>query len=222
MNLQEKTLNSEKLKNNLRNYYNTEANIRDGKSVKANWKVNVREKFAELLKHECKSTLLELGAGAGYDSLYFMENGFNVVAIDLSIEMVNKCIEKGIEVYELDFYKLSSLNRNFDSIYAINTLLHVPKSDLLQVLKEINNVLNNNGLFYMGLYGGSDKENEWVKSDVSDIPRFFSFHSEQYLRSVLENIFEIIDFEQIKLDDKGEIDIFHSITLRKKIVIRGQ
>lgn len=112
----------------------------------------------------------------------------------------------------LDFYNLSSLNRKFDCIYAINTLLHVPKNDLSKVLNEIDISLNEKGLFYMGLYGGEDKETEFIKSDVSDAPRFFAFHSEGFLRSVLQENFDIISFETLDL----ETDIFHSVILRKR------
>ena len=142
-----------------------------------------------------------------------------VVAIDLSSEMVKNCCEKSIEAYELDFYNLSSLNRKFDCIYAINTLLHVPKKDLCHVLNEINLVLDNDGLFYMGLYGGQDTEDEFVKSEVSDAPRFFAFHSEDYLKATLTNYFEILDFEKLDIGADGKIDFFHSVTMRKQEVL---
>ena len=200
------------LKENMKRYYDTEASLRDSKSVKPEWKIKVRVKFYDIVRQEGKKTLLELGAGAGYDSLFFMENGLSVTAVDLSKEMVAKCRGKGIETYELDFYNLSSLNRKFDCIYAINTLLHVPKNDLSKVLNEIDISLNENGLFYMGLYGGKDIETEFVKSDVSDVPRFFAFHSEEFLRSVLQEHFDVISFETLDL----ETDIFHSVILRKR------
>ena len=97
-------------KDNIKKYYDTEAELRNSKSVKVDWKVQVRGKFCELVKQENKRTLLELGAGAGYDSQFFMDNGLKVVAVDLSSEMVKNCRAKSIEAYELDFYNLSSLN----------------------------------------------------------------------------------------------------------------
>jgi cyclopropane fatty-acyl-phospholipid synthase-like methyltransferase len=198
----------------IKKYYNKEAELRNSKSVKSDWKIKVRENFYNLIKRENKKTLLELGAGAGYDSQFFMNNGLMVTAVDISDEMVKKCREKTIEAYELDFYNLSSLNKKFDCIYAINTLLHVPKADLCHVLNEINSILETNGLFYMGVYGGEDTENEFVNSEVSDAPRLFSFHSERYLKTTLENFFQIINFESF--DIGTGTDIFHSIILRKK------
>jgi len=40
----------------------------------------------------------------------------------------------------------------------MNSLLHVPKSDLPRVLTSIDSVLDDGGLFYMGVYGGEDFE----------------------------------------------------------------
>jgi SAM-dependent methyltransferase len=163
--------------------------------------------------------LLELGAGAGYDSRFFMDCGLKVIAVDLSREMVKTCREKSIEAYELDFYNLSSLYKKFECVYAINTLLHVPKNDLCHVLNEINMVLETGGLFYMGLYGGQDTESEYLKSDVSDSPRFFALHSEVYLRTVLAKHFNILDFEILDIGSgtgvNSSTSIFHSITMRK-------
>ena len=203
-------------KENLKRYYNQEAEMRN-KSDKADWKIKIREDFCNLIKQEHKKTLLELGAGAGYDSQFFMNHGLEIIAVDLASEMVNKCKEKDIEAYELDFYNLSSLNKKFDCIWAMNTLLHVPKVDMGEVLKGINLILKENGLFYMGVYGGEDFEDEYIKSEVSDVPRFFSYHSENSLKSILENFFDIISFEQFEVGKDNKNDIFQSITMRKKL-----
>ena len=203
------------IKENLRKYYNQEAAIRD-KSEKQDWKIKFREDFCKLIIQENKNTLLELGAGAGYDSLFFMNNNLKVTAVDLSSEMVCKCKEKGIETYEMDFYNLSSLNKKFDSIWAMNTLLHVPKADLGYVLNEIDSVLNVNGLFYMGVYGGEDSEGEYVKSEISEFPRFFSFYSQKHIYNILINRFCIIDFQEINIGRDARTDIFQSILMRKK------
>jgi len=211
-------MNKNFYKENLKQYYDKEAEIRNGKSVKPDWKVNIREKFWSMVKNENKRTLLELGAGAGYDSLFFINNGLKVIAIDLSTEMVKKCIEKNIEAYELDFYDLSSLNKKFDCVYSLNNLLYVPKNDLPKVFEEINLVLNINGLFYMGLYGGNDIEKELFFNDVSDIPLNFTFYSENYLKSTLKKYFEIISFEQIDIDHQlNDFKKFNSVVLRKKM-----
>ena len=209
-------MNETPFKENLKKYYDTEAELRNSKSVKENWKVEVRKRFCEMITKENKKTLLELGAGAGYDSQFFMNNGLQVIAVDLSREMVKNCRAKSIEAYEMDYYDLASLNKKFDCIYAINTLLHVPKNDLGHVLNEIDLVLENDGLFYMGLYGGQDTENEYVVSEVSDAPRYYALHSKSYLQAMLRNYFEILDFETLHIGGGKVGDIFHSITMRSR------
>jgi len=199
------------LKVNLKKYYNQEAELRN-LSEKQEWKNFQRTGFCSYVKSENKNSLLEIGAGTGADSQFFMDCGLGVVAIDLSSEMVKLCKEKNIEAYELDFYNISNLNKKFDCIWSMNSLLHVPKADLPQVLNEINSVLNEKGLFYMGVYGGIDTESEYV-NEVNDTPRFFSYYSESKIKEVLSNVFDIIEFQQI---DVGRNIDFQAVIMRKK------
>jgi len=199
------------VKLNLKEFYNQEAGLRN-LSEKQEWKKNQRDQFLSYVKLENKNSLLEIGAGTGADSQFFINCGLNVVAVDLSIEMVRLCKEKGIEAYELDFYNISNLNRKFDCIWSMNSLLHVPKTDLLKVLNEISSVLNEKGLFYMGVYGGEDSEREFV-NEVASTPRFFSSYSEGKLKEVLSEVFDIIEFEEI---DVGRNMDFQAVIMRKK------
>lgn len=204
-------MDSSIVKANLKKFYNKEAELRN-LSDKQEWKQHQRTRFCSYVKSEDKVSLLEIGAGTGADSRFFMDCGLEVVAIDLSSEMVNLCKEKNIEAYELDFYNISNLNKKFDCIWSMNSLLHVPKADLPQVLKEINLVLNEKGLFYMGVYGGVDSESEFV-NEVTDTPRFFSYYSESKLKEVLSKVFDIIEFEQM---DVGRNIDFQAVIMRKK------
>ena len=61
------------------------------------WKVEIRQKFLELLQEQEKRKLLEVGAGTGVHSLFFKNAGLDVVATDLSQAMVEACREKGLE-----------------------------------------------------------------------------------------------------------------------------
>jgi len=211
------------IKQNLRAYYNQEADIRDS-GEKQDWKLQIRQSFCEMAKSEDKRTLLELGAGTGHDSKFFMENGLQVVAVDLSAEMVKRAREKSIDAYEMDFYDLSTLGKTFDCIWAMNSLLHTPKADLPQVLQGISTVLNPTGLFYMGVYGGVNSENEYI-NDRATTPRFFSFYTDEELQEVLARYFEIIVFkhydltsgasEFFKQNNRGAVD-FQSVVLRKR------
>ena len=204
-------MDSNIVKLNLKKYYDQDAELRNS-SEKKEWKKLQRTRFYSYINSESKNSLLEIGAGSGNDSRFFMDCGLSVTAIDLSSEMVKLCMDKNIEAYELDIYNVSNLNKKYDCIWSMNSLLHVPKDDIPQVLNEINLVLNENGLFYMGVYGGVDTENEFV-NDVTDTPRFFSYYSESKLKEVLSTVFDIIEFEQF---DVGRNIDFQAVILRKK------
>jgi len=71
--------------------------------------------------------------------------------------------------------------------------------------------LKQDGLFYLGVYGGKDNETVFINSSVSDTPRFFTFYSEKYLKTVLKDYFQIVDFKTIPVGTNR----FHSVLLRK-------
>lgn len=202
---------SSEIKKALKTFYDLEAAERDQGSP-AEWKNQPKEELLRLVLNEKKSTLLEIGAGTGKDSKYFSDNGLQVVAVDLSTEMVKHCKAKGIEAYELDYANVSSLGRKFDCIWSMNSLLHLEKKELPGVLKVLDSVLNGDGLFYIGVYGGEDKV-EYISTEGYTIPRHFAFYSDESLKKILSAYFEIVSFKVIELDRPYH---FQSVILRKK------
>lgn len=198
------------IKGNLRQAYDSYAGDRE-KSELQGWKVETRQRFLELLKQENKKSLLEIGAGTGKDSKFFKDNGLEVNAVDLSSEMVKLCREKGIEAQQLDFYNLSSINKTFDSVWAMNCLLHVEKKNLSLVLEEIKKVLKPGGLFFMGVYGGKNSEGIF-EEDFYRPKRFFSFFTDEAIKELVSKYFQVISFERIETE--GNLD-FQAIVLRK-------
>lgn len=195
----------------LKETYNKYANIREKNEIQP-WKVENRRKFLEIVKKEDKTSLLEIGAGIGRDSKFFMDNGLKVKATDLSSEMVALCKEKGIETFELDFYNIHTIKETFDCVWAMNCLLHAEKRNLPLILKEISGVLKPSGLFFMGVYGGEDSEGIW-KEDIYTPHRFFSFYTDEAINEVVARCFDIVNFERIETGGKYH---FQSIILRKK------
>ena len=185
----------QKIKKDLQAYYNAEALDREA-GDRNEFKLRLRDKFCAMAKAEDKHSLLELGAGPGKDSKFFTDNGFTVTAVDLSTEMVGLCRQKGVEAYEMDFYTLSRIGKRFDCVWAMNCLLHVPKSDLDLVLDEVDAVLAPSGLFYMGVWGGEDSESFKTREEYP-AARFFSFFSDERLKDMLSKHFDILDFENV-------------------------
>lgn len=153
-----------------------------------------------------KSKVLDMGAGTGGSSLYLQEKGIQVTCIDLSPSMVESCRKKGLHALEMDFYHLDFPDNSFDGIWAMNTLLHVPKADLPGVLAEVKRVLKPDGLFYMGVYGGWNSEGIWEKDHYSP-KRFFSCFDEASLKKAISGYFSINEFIAIPLED-NELDFY--------------
>ncbi|MDP9310282.1 MAG: class I SAM-dependent methyltransferase [Chloroflexota bacterium] len=201
----------ETLKDNLRVAYDRNAAERDG-YAKELWKVAERQHFLALLQAEHKQSLLELGAGPGTDSLFFQQHGLAVTATDLSPEMIKRCRAKGLTAYVLDFSDLQMPANSFDAVYALNSLLHLPKRDLPHVLQRIHTILKPRGLFYFGVYGGHDHEGP-LPNDSYDPPRFFSFYTDEHLHQRVRNVFDVLSYTPITL---GENNFhFQSFVLRK-------
>lgn len=195
----------------LKEAYDSNAHLRE-KSELQEWKIGPRLQFLQLLKTKGKETLLEIGAGHGRDSKFFLENGLTVTAVDLSTEMVKLCREKGIEAHELDFYNLHSLQQTFDAVWAMNCLLHVEKSNLPVVLQGIRDVLKPAGLFFLGVYGGEDSEGIF-EEDIYLPHRFFSFFTDEGIKAVVLKFFALVDFQRIETGGKYH---FQALILQKK------
>ena len=121
--------------------------------------------------------ILDAGCGSGRDSRYFLSQGFEVVAIDASEEMV-KCASKfmGQSAVQMKFED-AAFSNEFDGIWACASLLHVKKDKLVFNLNILVNALKSNGVIYVSL-----KES---KSSVPDGGRHFSYYNVSELNEII-------------------------------------
>ena len=205
-------MTNNQFKNNLIESYNKYAHERDAHEKEA-WKTEERATFLTLLQAKNKRTLLELGAGPGHDSKFFQDTGLAVTCIDLSPEMVKLCQQKGLSARIMDMTDLNFPPNSFDAVYALNSLLHVPKAEFQIVMENVNKVLKPSGLFYLGVYG-SDEEAEGIREqDTYDPKRFFSFHTDENIQKATSEIFELLYFKRIPT--AGDDLHFQSLILEK-------
>ena len=197
----------------LREAYDGGAARRDGLS-KEPWKLAERQAFVERLTPGTR--LLEIGAGTGQDSSHFQQQGFAVVAADLSAAMGERCRAKGIEAHVMDFLHLDFPAGSFDAVFAMNCLLHVPNRDLPAVLAAVRTVLRPGGIFFVGVYGARDDDESAegpLDGDWHVPPRFFSWRTdEQLLGFVVDARFDVVDFHSV---DAVGGNWFQSLTLRR-------
>ena len=199
-------------KNNLVESYNKYAQERDTHKKEV-WKIEERTTFLALLQSKKKRSLLEIGAGPGHDSKFFQDMGMTVTCIDLSPEMIKLCQQKGLSAQVMDMTNLKFSPNSFDAVYALNSLLHIPKADFRTVLKNVKKVLKPSGLFYLGVYG-SDVESEGIREqDTYNPKRFFSFYTDENIQKTTSELFELQYFKRIPTT--GNELHFQSLILKK-------
>lgn len=123
---------------------------------------NMNEACDRFLSYFTKTAyILDLGCGTGRDSRYFRNCGNLVLPVDASIEMCKIASDvSGVTARMLKFENLD-YNEEFDGIWACASLLHVPSSDIKDVLVKIKRALKSGGYFYFSVkYGDYEGERE--------------------------------------------------------------
>ena len=197
----------------LKKSYDAKARERAGKDIQW-WKKKEREQFLSKFKKGRKRRLLELGSGTGQDAIYFKSKGFGVVCTDLSPKNIEICREKGLDAQEMDFFNLDFPPSSFEAVYAMNSLLHVPHESFGQVLDSINNLLTPTGIFYLGVYGGQDKEGA-IDTDDYEPKRFFSSYTDSQIIQIVSELFDLLYFHRVELERERHVH-FQSMILRRK------
>jgi SAM-dependent methyltransferase len=175
------------------------------------WKIPERAAFLEILTREGRRSLLEIGAGTGLHGRFFADAGLDVVCTDLSPAMVEHCRAQGLVALPRDFLHLD-LGREFDAVFAMNCLLHVPREDLPAVLASIRSTLVPGGVFFLGQYGGIDREGPFA-DDSYEPKRYFSLLPDDELLTLVREHFEVESFRTVDINsDDG--DHFQSLVLR--------
>lgn len=110
------------------------------------------ERFIQLLPEG--GSVLDIGCGSGRDSAYFISCGFDVTAMDGSEEMCSLAsIHIGQDVLHMSFAEMD-FEEVFDGVWACASLLHVPRSEIYEILTKVIKSLKQNGTLYMSFHYG--------------------------------------------------------------------
>lgn len=183
---------------NLKTAYDQKVGEREACDL-IDWKSAERGEFLVMLQKEGMQKLLEVGAGTGLHGKFFQDNSMDVICTDLSPNMVTCCQEKGLEAYVMDFLNLDFPAESFDSVFAMNCLLHMPRRDLPQALAAIRELLQPKGFFYWGQYGGIEQEGVYTDDHYTP-KRFFSFLTDEQVKDYASLYFELVSFNRIELE----------------------
>jgi SAM-dependent methyltransferase len=147
--------------------------------------------FLELMPET--GLILDAGCGSGRDTRFFLRQGFDVVAFDNSSEMVKLASHfTGQDCLLLSFDDINFENR-FDGVWACSSMLHVPKSNMINVLNKLCTALKHEGILYTSFKYGDD--------EVFRNGRLFSNYDEESFNAVITDQKELDILKYWKTND---------------------
>ena len=112
----------------------------------------MQDKFLSRVKPA--GIILDLGCGSGRDSKYFLNQGYEVVAVDGSEEICKIASEyTGLCVIHSTFQHYRP-DKKFDGIWACASLLHLSFDEVVEVMNRLSLCLNKGGCFYVSFKYG--------------------------------------------------------------------
>ena len=183
-------------------FYNTNAQKYSSYSYEHE-KGELYQKFLNFLPE--KGSILDAGCGAGWDTKFFLKNGYTVTALDASVKLLDVIeTHKNLEKIESDFLNFKS-KKIFDGIWASFSLQHMPKSDFKPALKLLKNSLSETGFFYIGIHEGN-------KEIRDTLGRYYSYYGESEISGIIQSlnlrIFSLDKLESTSFDGK-KINTMH-------------
>ena len=190
-------------------FYNTNAQKYSSYSYEHE-KGELYQKFLNYIPE--KGSILDAGCGAGWDTKFFLKNGYTVTALDASVKLL-EVIEthKNLEKIESDFLNFKSKNI-FDGIWASFSLQHLPKSDFKPALKLLKNSLSETGFFYIGIHEGN-------KEIRDTLGRYYSYYGESEISGIIQSLnLKIMSLDKLesKSFDGEKINTMHLLIQKNK------
>lgn len=152
--------------------------------VKRTMDIDMSERYAAFEAYlRPEAHILDAGCGPGRDTRYFLERGYQVTAFDASPEMAHYAAQfTGQGVSTMRFQEMND-ESSFDGIWTCASLLHVPKSEIEDVMRRCIQALKPGGVWYMCFKDGDGEEERGG--------RFFNDYSDEKLKELLKGFCEI-------------------------------
>lgn len=157
------------------------------------------DKFLSMLQTSKK--VLDIGSGAGFDAKYLSDNGCDVIGIDLSVELLKiaKDIAPMANFRKMDMREMNFPLDCFDGVWALDSFLHIPKTQMSEVLFDTHKILKRNGIMFTAFKQGTGERFVINKGadNLQGAKRFFAFYEEDEIRSLLKKAgFRILELTE--------------------------
>lgn len=147
----------------------------------------------EKYMQQAGSTVLDIGAGTGVLGVWLKQKGFSVLCLDPSSEMIKRCTEKGLDTF-LGTIQNFDTTKQFDSIFAISSLIHLRKEEFPEQIRRISSLLNPQGLFFLTIIKGDSQG--WEDPTKAGMQRFFSSFTQEDADAILLPHFSILEQQE--------------------------
>lgn len=131
---------------------------------------------------------LDIGSGTGKLASWLKSLGFDVLCLDPSHVMIQRCKNLGLTTVQTTLQDYSS-SGCFDLITAILSLIHIPKSEIVEQLGKLSAWQKAGGILIIATIDGSG---ERVSETQSNFPRFFAYYSKKELLNILNPEYECL------------------------------
>jgi len=163
--------------------------------------------------------ILDVGCGIGVDTNYIQSNGFKVIGVDLSKNMLKLAKRKFPEIdFRIeDMRKLQFESNSFDGIFVAYSLIHISKKEVFNVVKQLYHFLKSDGIIYFAVQEGKSEE-LFIKEPLNpEEDLFLNIFSYNELKDIIERVgFIIIKKYTRKSMKKEELDFNKLFILAKK------
>ncbi len=175
-------------------------------------------KALKIFKEENISSIIELGAGLGRDTIYFAKNSIYVEALDYSSSAINKINQKAKDLGISKFInarifdvrkKLPFENKNFQGCFShMLYCMALSNTDLENLNFEILRVLKNNGIniyTVRNVHDGDYRNGVHISGDIYENDGFIvHFFSKKKIKDLSKGfkIIKINKFEEGKFPRK--------------------
>ena len=173
-----------KTNKNIEKYYDNTENEMPNYTVKKFIELNVEPGNA-----------VELGCGAGRDTVYLIRNGWNVLAIDredVETRIVSKLLVEELEQFEFFKQRFEDIElENSNLVVANFSLPFCNKNDFKKLWAKINHSILKDGYFVGNFLGDKD---EWKIAKEK-----MTFLTKDHVMELFRN-FEIVEFKEVEKD----------------------
>ena len=151
----------------IKNYYNKIAKeYTQNHGYGENMSIQSLKKFVSNLPSKAK--VLDVGCGGGQDSKLLSDMGFDVLGIDISIEMIKLAHKYATKVnFKLMDVMDLSVSRKFNGIWCSRVFHNISIKRQEQFIKKLNSLLTKDGVLYITSVA-SDKKEDYEILDLKD------------------------------------------------------